>query len=243
MSLGLSDREARARRRFWWSVARWTIGLAVVLAAGLFAYRTGTLLAERDVAKFEEQVAALTARVEGLEQENAALKAAAAGAKEETAQWAQRYRAEVPSGEGKALYDLVKQKLADGVNRERLSFVIGAAANPRTCDGTPESKRFMVKTGIGKIKNDTASLANKKISVTAAGEAAVNEAGQKEAWYDPAKPVTVRFTEVGGKTAETSGILPIHHAFVIGDSEFRFSIAPDDKRGFVSITADRCNFP
>jgi hypothetical protein len=71
----------------------------------------------------------------------------------------------------------------------------------------------------------------------------VNEAGQKEAWFDTAQPVMLRFSEIGGKTSEAVGILPIQHGWIVGDSEFRFNIAAEDKRGFLTITSERCNFP
>jgi hypothetical protein len=30
---------------------------------------------------------------------------------------------------------------------------------------------------------------------------------------------------------------------VIGDSEFRFSIDVDERKGFATVTGERCNFP
>ena len=47
---------------------------------------------------------------------------------------------------------------------------------------------------------------------------------QPEAWFDPAKPVTVFFTRLGGETTSTVGVLPLHHAVVVGDLEYRFSV-------------------
>lgn len=244
MSLGLHDRQARARRRLIWGIVRWAVALALIGLAGLFAYKTGSTLAELDVSRLQAQVADLSATIQTLRNENATLKATVATADQQAKDWQQRYRAEVPTGDAKAVLDLAQKKLAEGVDVARLQFLIGAAANPRVCDAAPESKRFTVRTPIGKpSRESSATLANKQITVTAEGQPEVNQNGQREAWFDPAQPVTVRFAELGGKTTEATGLLPVQHSLVIGDSEFRFSIVADDKRGFAVISANRCNYP
>ncbi len=244
MSLGLYDRQQRQRRRMLWALVRWGIGLAVVAAAGLFAYQTGTTLAELDVGRLSGEVAALSGRIESLESENAGLKSTAGSAAQRAAEWEQRYRAEVPTGAAKQIFDLAQQKLAEGVEPGRLAFVIGAAGNPRVCDAEPESKRFIVRTPVARAgKDSSVAFAERTITVTADGAPALNECGQKEGWFDLAQPVTVQFAELGGKTSEARGVLPLQHALVIGDSEWRFAIAADDKRGFAVVTGERCNFP
>jgi hypothetical protein len=41
---------------------------------------------------------------------------------------------------------------------------------------------------------------------------------------------------------EIEGKLPLHHSLQVGDSEYRFTATAGD-RGFMNVTADRCNFP
>jgi hypothetical protein len=244
MSLGLAARQARARRRLLWVLAKWTVALAMIGLAGLFAYKTGTSLAEIDVQRKGEQIAALTDRASALEAENTVLKATASQAQAQARDWEQRYKTEVPTGDRKVILDLATRKLNDGVDIARLTFLISAAANARVCDTELESKRLRVKTPIGKAgKEISATFADRKITITADGVPAVNEKGEKESWFDPAQPVTVQFTPLNGQTVAATGIVPLQHRMVMGDSEFHFSIDIDERKGFAMITSERCNFP
>jgi hypothetical protein len=240
----MADRQARARRRLLWGVAKWTAGLALIGLAGLFAYKTGTSLAEIDAGRKIEQIADLTNRANGLQTENGALKATVAQAQAQAREWEQRYKAEVPTGDRKALLDLATRRLDDGVDVARLTFLINAAANARVCDTEPESKRLRVKTPIGKAGKETsAAFADRKVTVTADGVPAVNEKGEKESWFDPAQPITVQFAQLDGQTVAATGMVPLQHQMVMGDSEFRFSIDIDERKGFAVVTSERCNFP
>ncbi|MGH6934178.1 MAG: cell division protein ZapB [Dongiaceae bacterium] len=243
MSLGLHDRQQRQRRRMMWSAVKWGVAMALVFVSGLYAYQTGTSLARIDLNRLEQKVADLSQTIDGLRNENAELKATRADAEQRAVQWEQRYQAEVPSGRAKAIYDLAQQKIKDGVDPGRLAFIIGAAANPRVCDEPTESRTIMVRTSINKTGKNSASFANRTVTATAEGQPVVNDAGQKEAWFDTAQPVMLRFAEIGGQTTEAAGILPLQQDWVVGDSEFRFNILAEERRGFVTITAERCNFP
>ena len=86
------------------------------------------------------------------------------------------------------------------------------------------------------------SFDRKTVTVTASGEPAVDASGNPQGWFDPAKPVTLRFTEIGGRDSEGHGLLPLHHAMVIGEKEHRFTVLPGD-RGFVTVTQERCDYP
>jgi len=242
MTLGLRDSRNRRRRRFWMGVAKWMVVLIALFAAGFYAYRTGSKLAEHDVTKLRENVAELSATVETLAAENASLKQELAAANARAAEWQSRYEREVPTGAIKQLTDLVGQKVRDGVAMERLSFLINAAGATPDCDNRPVTKRFIVPTPLYRGENSWIGFAEGSVTITAAGESAVNANGQPEGWYDPAKPVTIRFTRLGGETEEVSGLLPLHHSVRVGDSEFRFTAVAGD-RGFMNVTADRCSFP
>lgn len=244
MSLGLGDRQVRARRRLLWGLAKWTAALAMIGLAGLFVYQTGTSLAEIDVQRKSDQIAELTNQATGLQAENTALKATASQAQARAREWEQRYQAEVPTGDRKLLLDLATRKLEDGVDVARLTFLINAASTARVCDTEPESKRLRVTTPIGKVGKDaSAAFADRTITVTADGVPAVNEKGEKESWFDPAQPITVQFTPPNGQTIAATGIVPLQHQMVTGDSEFHFSIDIDERKGFALVTSERCNFP
>lgn len=243
MSLGLHENRQRRRRRFWWGVTKWVLALVLVLAAGAYSYRFGKQLAEREVVMAQERIAELTQEVSGLQQQSAGLATDLAKARETIAAWQTRYEREVPTGFVKEMMELVQQKLQAGADEERLAFLVSAADKPRSCDGEPETKRFIVTTELQSGgANDAVSFGDRAITVTAVGAAARNATGNLEAWYDPQKPVTVTFTQLGGKTIEAEGALPLHHSVVAGNSEYRFTALPG-ARGFLTVTADRCDYP
>lgn len=44
-------------------------------------------------------------------------------------------------------------------------------------------------------------------------------------------------------TAEIRRALPMHHKLAVHGSEYRLTLVASDRRGFVNVTADRCQFP
>jgi len=244
MSLGMAERQARARRRVVWAVVKWAAALVLVALASMFAYETGTSLAEIDVRRKNDEIAKLTTQVQTLQTENAGLRARTAQAQQQVKAAEERYKADMPAGNAKAMLDLVNSKLAAGVDLARLTVLINAASNPRVCDDKPETKRVQVKTPIGKAgKEASVAFADRKVTVTADGQSALDGKGQKESWFDPAQPITVHFAPLSGQAIEASGVVPLQHQMVIGDSEFRFSVDVDKSKGFATVTGERCNFP
>jgi len=240
----MAERQARARRRVIWTVVKWSAALALVGLAGMFAYETGTSLAEIDVRRKNDEIARLTTQVQTLQTENAGLRARTAQAQQQVKAAEERYKADMPTGNSKALLDLVNSKLAAGVDIARLASLINAASNPRVCDDKPETKRVQVKTAVGKAgKEASAAFADRKITVTADGQSALDGKGKKESWFDPAQPITVHFAPLAGQAIDASGVVPLQHQMVIGDSEFRFSVDVDERKGFATVTGERCNFP
>lgn len=242
MSLGLHENRTRRRRRFWWGVTKWSLAVAMILAAGAYSYRIGSQLAARDVTKAEQRIAELSEEVAGLERQSAALATELAKSKEAISAWRTRYEQEVPTGFVRELMALVKQKLEAGADEERLAFLVAAAEKPRSCDEKPETKRFIVTTALQKGANDAVSFAERSITVTANGTAARDSSGNVEAWFDPNQPIAVAFTQLGGKTVKAEGTLPLHRSIVLGSNEYRFTFLPG-ARGFLSVTADRCDYP
>ncbi len=242
MSLGLYERRVRRRRQFWWAVIKWTFALLLVLAAAVYAYQSATLLAERKVKALEADIDRLTTRVAELQDANLELEKAAGDARWAAEQWQARYQRDVPTGELERLLGLVEEKLNNGADAERLEFLIRASEREPECDEEVVSRRFIVRTPLTASGNDVAAFGDNAITVTAIGQSAINEEGRREAWYDPDQPVTVVFTALGGQTSQADGVLPLHHSMVFSGSEYRFSMLPG-QRGFLQVTAQRCDFP
>jgi len=227
-----------------WALVKGAAAVAVLILAGLFVYQTGISVANIDIRKKNDEIAQLTTRLQAVQAENAALRAKAAQVQQQAQEAEQRYKAQIPTGDSKTLLDLANRKLADGVDVARLTLLINAASNQRVCDDKPEIKRVQVKTPVGKPgKEASASFADRKITITADGQAALDNKGQKQSWFDPAQPITVHFAPLGGEVVNANGVAPLQQQMVLGSSEFRFSIAIDEQKGFATVTGQRCNFP
>ncbi len=242
MSLGLREGRSRRRRQIRLRALKWAAALAAIVIAGVYAYETGSRLAEREVTRLEERIAELSERIQTLEQDNLQLAEAARTARGKVEDWQQRYRQDIPTGELKALYEQIRAKLADGVDGTRLGFILQQASQAKDCAEALETKRFYVKTPLYAGGNDTVGFADSAIVVTAQGSASTDGSGNQLSRYDPAQPVVVRFARLGGEASEASGMLPLYHAMVVGDNEYRFSVVPGEP-GMVKVTAGSCPFP
>ena len=244
MSFGLyKDRVSERRRRHLvMTLVKWSAGLAIVGIAGFYAYQIGSNLARKDVGELKAEVAKLSKTVAGLKRENARLRTQAMKVKARERKLTERFRRELPPENTRALIAKLKERLDAGVGEDRLAFVIGAAEKLRSCEDAPVTKRFIVKTPIYEGANDSVTFAENTITVTAEGVSEKNPEGKPEAWFDPARPVTARFAQIGGEVSEVTGLLPLHHSVVISGTEYKFSVIKG-ARGFVKITGDRCRYP
>jgi len=241
MSLGFRDQKEAKRRR--WRFIRLLFSTAVLVGLGVVAYQTGTLLANREVSVLRLEVERQSTDIAALSDENAILLQQAEAARQAEAEWRDRYEADVPTGKSLELLALIKEQMNKGADPGRIEFLVGAAAKKRSCDGESRTKRFLVRTPIYEGANDAVAFADNTVIVTAQGESATDANGNREAWFDVAKPVKLRFAEPGGGGTEAAGLLPLHHSVVRGDKEYRFSAVAAERQGFLSVTAERCDFP
>ncbi len=242
MTFGFSENARRRKRRLWGRFFRVVFAFTVVLVIGAFMYRLGLDESEEEVATLKQSIAD-TARDE-LRQggEVLGLQKDLADARRRVAEVEKRYARDVPTGPAQGLAVLVGEKLDAGVAPQRLAFLIGAAKDKPQCDGEAVTKRFIVQTPLFQGANGAVSFTDNSVTVTGEGEPAQSDNGKPEAWFDPAKPITVRFTLVGGESFDVAGKLPLHHSVVIGDAEHRFSMI-QGARGFLNVVGERCRFP
>ena len=241
MSIGFRDQKEARRRR--WRMIRLLFTMVVLVGLGVFAYRTGTMLAQRDATRLKGVVDRLTLEVTTLSDANADLQQQLAAARQAEAQWRERYETDVPTGKLRELQTLMEEQVKKGAKPARIEFLLQGAANERDCDDVPVSKRFYVHTPFYAGPVPATAFADNAVTVDVQGEAAVNAEGNAEGWFDPAKPVRAKFVELGGKAKEISGQLPLHYSLVRGKREYRFSVVSAERTGFVYITADSCAFP
>lgn len=232
---GSSRRRAAERRR---KIITRLILIAIL--CGFFFWWGGENVRSSEVA-YKTTAMKLKEERAGLEAQITTLQSEVQSTKIRYDQLEEKYKAEVPQGAFKDLTDLVKKRLDAGIRPERLSFIINQASPPKNC--TPaQAKRFVVKTPVYGGPHGTVAFGNGAITVTGEGKSAISSSGSPEAWYDPGKPVTIKFIELGGKETVKEGLLPIQHSMVVGNKEYRFTVAAGE-RSFISVTSDSCDYP
>ncbi len=242
-ALGDRHRRDRDRYRRWWIgavILSGLVALTLAAGAGLYGYDTGSLLAQREVSRLNDQARVLHRAVAELRQSNRRLTAALEVLELRELEWKQRFEADPAMGAEVALLDLIRRRRADGVDAERLKLVLGAIPVARDCDPRSTTKRFAVATPTA--AGDAARFAEVSVTVTAAGEPATDAEGNSEPWFEPARPITVRIALAGAETAELWGLLPLSHSLVVDDSEYLFGLAAGG-RGLVEVSFRRCRFP
>jgi hypothetical protein len=235
--------EARRRRRHqaWWRVVRFLSAVLAVLAVGIYAYQVGvsanqarTSQLEADLVRFQHDNLDLRDLIAAATKQSADADAALESMR-------QRYAAEIPSGEAADLLAQLRAQLAAGVEPERLAMLIEAAGMEDACQSEPVTKRFMPRTPISTEPLSWVRF-HDRIIVTGQGEAARNEAGLAEAWFDPAQPIRLEFRTLEGASTSIEGTLPFTHRMVVDGKEYRFSAVRGETR-FLEVTAQACPLP
>lgn len=244
MTLGISDRRYRRRRqgRLVIALVRWVFVLLVAIFAGYYAYDFGLELARKEVRVLETKMYQTSLTLEQLKTDIVGLETALRAERALVAKWRDHYESEVPGAEDKELLIKIHQRIKKGVSRKRISEIITLAQKRDVCEPLQVTRRFVVQNPVYAGPNDNVSFANNSILVTAIGKSKINNRGRPEAWFDPAKKVVVYFTKPGGETTSAEGVLPLHHAVVVGDKEYRFSIV-SGMRSFVEISGRKCDYP
>lgn len=239
--MSLYDSERRYRRRVWGGLVRFVIFVGVVVAAAMTAYEFGAEDIEGQRRLHQEQLLEFEQARSAAEQEAANLRVEVEKARLAVEEWERRYEADVPTGDRLALLGLVSERLAAGVDPERLAFLIKAAEDKRDCEEV-ETKRFLVRTPLYDGANTSVTFANEAVAVTGSGESETTDTGLPQAWYDPEKPVSLVFTRIDGQRTEISGTLPLQQSVVHDGVEHHFLIRPG-ARGFAQVAAERCAYP
>lgn len=243
MSLGFRDPYDRRRKQRRWTLIKFVITLGLLAAIGWFAYGMGLQIGQGESDALRRQVSESREQVRNLQSENGRLENQRQAALERTEELERRYAQDVPQGEMARLQELARNRIEEGVDVERLVFVLESVSRERDCSGPTGSRRFLVDTPIFSDQgNNSAAFAEGAVTLTALGDPAVNEDGNPEAWYDPAQPLTITATLIGGEAETFEGELPLHFSVVASGNEHRFT-AQAQQRGYLTVTHERCSFP
>lgn len=240
MSLSHYNPHTRYRDR---AIQQFTTTLVVILVmvtVCAIGFWLGRQYAGREVVGMREQAELLAQEREALQENVTQLRAEAQVANTRHEQLQQQYEAMVPEGPMRDLTPLLLQQIEQGMDPQRLAFVIRSARPPQGCT-EPETKRFVVSTPAYKGPESAVMIADGAVLISGSGDSARNDKGQPEAWFDPAKEVTIRFKTAAGEDVKKS-TLPLRYSTVTGDREYRFSIE-EGSRSFAKVTFDSCAYP
>ena len=232
MSLGLQEGRERHRRQ---RRLKSLLVVAALIGIGFFAYATGAKIAERELARLNDEIVRRDAALAESEAAKQHLRAALAAAERRAAQW----QPLVPANHE---VEPPQARPADRIEA-RIEPAIRTALPTPDCTAKPTTKRFLVQTPLSTGAHSAVGFAKRAITVTAQGQSATDARGNPEAWFDPDKPVTVNLTQIGGESAKLQGVLPLEHALAVGGIQHRFSVAKGSNRGFAYVTWNRCAEP
>jgi len=242
MSLGLRDarRAERRRRRARLFAFFATVGALVLL--GAIAYESGSRLAQVETDGLRREIDQQRRTIAALQQQLSQTEALRQQAEGRVREAEARYARDVPTGTARELFLQVQERLREGLAPDRIRLVLRTATDGTKCDPGQETRRFLLATPLTRAGQTSVSFAG-GIVVTGEGQSARAPDGAPQAWFDTARPVTIAAIQPGGGRTETTGQLPLTFSVVRGANEHRFLVAEADLRGFVTVTAERCDYP
>lgn len=218
--------------------------LVVLIAIGgvfIFSYQFGEKQMAARIGQRMDEVQALTRERDDLHKQVVDLQAAAVVDQQKITDLEARYREQIPDDTIDALVKLMRERMTTaGVSAERMNSILSAASNPRSCRNR-DNKRFMLSTSLNQGRDNTATFGQGAVTVSGEGQTATSADGKPEAWYDPAKPVSMKFRLIGGRVTVAQGPLPLQHSIIDDAVEYRFTIEAGP-RGFISVTGDQCDY-
>ncbi|MGE4313528.1 MAG: hypothetical protein AB7E85_04570 [Pseudobdellovibrionaceae bacterium] len=221
------------------SAFRWIMLLVIITVVGFWLGRNTAAMKVQTLSKeLQEKEQALGKTQDDLSQARADAQIAVTRYQ----QLREEISKELPTeGPLRELVGQLRKRLEEGIDPERLMFVVQSARPPRNCIDAV-TKRFVIVTPEYKGPESYASLDEDTVIVSGEGVSARNISGAPEAWFDAAKPVTMIFKTKTGVEESKTGTLPLYHSLVVGDKEYRFTI-DEGARSFAKVTYDHCDYP
>lgn len=242
MTIGRYNPRSRYRERHAKRMNAILMTVAVTVCFGGLGFWMGRQHAVFQIESLKKDAESAQADAKRLQDELIKVRAESQTASSRLDQLQAQFDQELPAeGPTRALVQLVKKQLDEGMSPERLAFVIRSARPPRNCTD-PSTKRFMVKTPAYSGPDSAAVIGEGAVNVSGIGASSRNKDGQLEAWFDPTQPVTVSFKTVAGETEKKNGTLPLQHSLIAAGREYRFTLSEGEK-SFIKVTYDSCDYP
>lgn len=231
MSLGLARRKELQKRRSQrlWTFIKIILFLSIVIGASYFSFDTGQEIALRSMEYNKERFGQQSTDLEKMRLD--------LGNTEAELNKLQKL---LPNNDIQDLLLVINQKSSDGISLTRMTDILNGLSNDAKCSDQSQAKRFVIMTPVSQGNDGSVSFYRGLITITGKGSPTLNEQGNPEAWYDPTKKVTIRFTLPGGDAQDAVGTLPLYHSVITQDKEYRFTIV-SGRRSFADITARICD--
>ncbi len=241
MSFSSYDPHNRYRRRNLQRFAGFAVVFLAVATAAALGFFFGQQRVFQDEILMRAQLKALTEEKHQLEVALTEMKAEALTATTRYEDLQKLYEKTIPAGPVQDLMTLVHKQITEGIDPDRLAFLIRSARPPRNCT-EPETQRFVVSTPTYKGPESKASIGEGAIVIKGEGASARTAKNEPEAWYDPSKPVVIHFISKDASEETKKGVMPIRYSVVEGGKEYRFTVA-EGARSFAKVTFDVCDYP
>lgn len=231
MSLGLAHRKELKKRRNqrFWSFFKFTLFILILIGSSYYSFDTGQKITRRNMASNTENFNRQTAELEKMRTDLGNLKADRS-----------RLQKLLPNKEIRDILRTANIKMSEGIAPERITRLIAGLSKDVNCGELSQAKRFVISTPVSQNNDSSASFYRGLIMVTGKGSPTLNEDGNPEAWFDPAKPANITFTLPGGETQNITGILPLYHSVILEGTEYRFTIN-SGRRSFADIIIRKCD--
>jgi hypothetical protein len=240
MSFILRSHRDRHRQRERQDFYRGLMVVGSILIAILIGYVGGQKKHEQQIRQLTEQNKELKESTSQSEQMATKVQADLQTQITKYQQLETQYKRDVPQGDLGLITALVKEQIDKGFASDRMIQIIRAAQPPQNCSQTV-SKRLIVTTPTYKGPDSAVTFADGTITVKGSGVSSINNNQEKEALFDPGKPVTINFSMVGGLKESKTGLLPLHYTIILRNKEYRFTIA-EGPRSFIVISGDNCDY-
>ena len=135
MAIGLKEGRRMAARARRWTLVKRMLLLAALIAVGVFAYETGATRTQYRIDRMEERLAAQDADIARLEAEKAELDRRRLAAVQGERALQARYDRDVPTGERKALFEMLVERINAGLDEAPDRFP-AARGGPRSRNAT-----------------------------------------------------------------------------------------------------------
>jgi cell division protein FtsB len=240
MSLQSYNPNSRYKERNAQRIASLLGTLAVIIISALVGFWLGKQYGAEQLIVFKQKVETMEVERVALQDQVTELSASAQTANTRFSQLQDEVQEVLPEGPVQDIVSLVREQVKQGMDPERLAFVIRSARPPSGCTDA-KGKRFVVKTPAYEGPESFASVADGLIKVGGNGQSARNDKGLAEAWYDPTKAVEISFIHNGIRESK-QGVLPLRYSVIANNREYRFTIEKG-ARSFAKATYDSCAYP